>query len=691
MRIPTGGGHGERALPRALIVVAAGLWLMPAPSPAADPSVARQWNEALLSAIRIDFPAPTVHARNLYHTSAAMWDAWASFDDQARGVFYTDKALPSANVAAARDAALSYAAYRVLSERYTHAVDPGASQAIFDGLMGALGHDRDITTTIGNTPAAIGNRIAEAVLTLNVNDGSNERHHYVDYTGYAAANDPLVLPLSGDGTASPMNDPNRWQPLAFDLALTQNGLEADLVQTYVGPHWGAVTPFALRPEPGQAPWTAMDPGPPPQLGGAGDATFRQNVISVIQHSAVLDPGATTVPSQLVSLGMNAGDSTLIDISPASLGNRPPGTHIDQGHELNPATHEPYTPQWVRLGDYGRVIAEFWADGPESETPPGHWFTLANAVADHPLLQKRIGGVGPRVDDLEWDVKTYLALGGAVHDAAVAAWGAKRHYDYVRPISMIRYMGGLGQSSEPGGASYHPDGLPLVPGLVELIINETTAEGERHEHLAGHEGEVAIFAWAGEGAVPAGAVAGCAWIRAVEWWPYQRSTFVTPAFAAYLSGHSTFSRAAAEVLAAVTGDPFFPGGLGEYAFPPEAYLAFEPGPSTDVTLQWATYFDAADEAGISRLFGGIHVASDDFPGRIAGSAIGTAAWQHGLSFFGAVPEPAALATLATLGTAAMLRRRRPRLNPQAGPSRPAADTPAGAMPRWAPRPRGGRAP
>ena len=45
------------------------------------PSVARQWKEVLLTAIRNDLARPTVHARNLYHTSAAMWDAWAAYDD----------------------------------------------------------------------------------------------------------------------------------------------------------------------------------------------------------------------------------------------------------------------------------------------------------------------------------------------------------------------------------------------------------------------------------------------------------------------------------------------------------------------------------------------------------------------------------------------------------------------------------
>ena len=42
-------------------------------------------------------------------------------------------------------------------------------------------------------------------------------------------------------------------------------------------------------------------------------------------------------------------------------------------------------------------------------------------------------------------------------------------------------------------------------------------------------------------------------------PHQEAVeFVTPPFAGYISGHSTFSRAAAEVLTLLTGDPFFPG-------------------------------------------------------------------------------------------------------------------------------------
>ena len=71
----------------------------------------------------------------------------------------------------------------------------------------------------------------------------------------------------------------------------------------------------------------------------------------------------------------------------------------------------------------RGLAEFWADGPDSETPPGHWYVILNDVSDHPSFVKQLGGTGPVLNDLEWCVKTYLAMGGAMHDAAIAAWAS----------------------------------------------------------------------------------------------------------------------------------------------------------------------------------------------------------------------------------------------------------------------------
>src|SRR5207237_8350959 len=91
------------------------------------------------------------------------------------------------------------------------------------------------------------------------------------------------------------------------------------------------------------------------------------------------------------------------------------------------------------------------------------------------------------------------------------------------------------------------------------------------------------------------------------------------------GHTTFSRAAAEALTAITGAPFFPGGMGTYTIAANTGLAFEKGPSAPVQLQWATYYDAADQAGLSRIWGGIHPPVDDLAGRRTGAHCGQAVW------------------------------------------------------------------
>jgi hypothetical protein len=147
----------------------------------------------------------------------------------------------------------------------------------------------------------------------------------------------------------------------------------------------------------------------------------------------------------------------------------------------------------------------------------------------------------------------------------------------------------------------------------------------------------VRAWTGTPEDPETDVAGVDWILAADWVPYQRPTFVTPSFAGYVSGHSTFSRAAAEVLTAITGSELFPGGLGEFRIEPDS-LEFEAGPDDEVVLQWATYADASDEAGISRLYGGIHVRADDLRGREIGFECGRDAWALAQRYYdGTVAE------------------------------------------------------
>ncbi len=330
--------------------------------------------------------------------------------------------------------------------------------------------------------------------------------------------------------------------------------------------------------------------------------------------------------------VDVSDPTTMDISPGAYGHNSLGANDGKGWAKNPVTGEPYPPQVVPRADFARVMAEFWADGPNSETPPGHWNVLANMVADSPGFQRKLFGKGAPLDPLAWDVHVYLALDGAEHDAAITAWGTKRRYVTVRPISLIRWMGGKGQSSDPKGPSYDPQGLPLVPGLIEVVTKESSAPGQRHAALAFHVGEVAIRDWLGEPGDRKNQVSGVGWVRAVDWITYQRRTFVTPAFPAFISGHSTFSRAGAEVLASVTGSPYFPGGLGEYVAPKDTFLTFEKGPTTDVRLQWASYYDASDEAGQSRLYGSIHIPPDDYAGRRLGHLVGLDAVALATKYF-----------------------------------------------------------
>jgi Domain of unknown function (DUF6851) len=576
-------------------------------------SVARIWDEQTLALIREVVPAPTVHARNLFHMSVALWDAWAAYDPSADGYLVTEK-QQAPDVTAAREAAMSFAAYRVLLWRYGTVSDLATAKQELDATMASLCYRTDFASTEGDTPAALGNRIAAALIEYGRTDGSLEDERYKD-PSYRPVNDPLEVAQPGTF----MRDPNHWQPLALDKQLSQNGLPIPgQIQSFIGPHWGHVTSFALAPSDTGVP---IDPGSPPRLGTPTAQEFKDEAVEIIRRSSELD----------------ATDGITLDIGPGALGGNTLGTNDGHGHQVNPVTGQPYAADVVPRADYARVLAEYWADGPKSETPPGHWNVLANQVADSPGFQFKLGGQGPALDRPQWDVKMYLALNGAVHDAAIATWGAKGFYDSARPISMIRYMGGKGQSSDPSGPSYDPEGLPLVPGLIEVITSESRAPGQRHEATAGQVGEIAIKAWRGFPQDPATETSGVGWIRAVDWVPYQRSTFVTPAFAGYPSGHSTFSRAGAEVMTALTGSEYFPGGMYEWTLP-KGDLKHEEGPTQDVTLEWATYFDAADQAGVSRLFMGIHIPSDDFEGRKIGSACGKDAIALALRHFDGSAKP-----------------------------------------------------
>ena len=617
-----------------------------------DLSIARLWNEALLEAIRNDFARPNVHARNLFHTSIAMYDSWAIYNNSKTYLLgktingYTsifNQFKPNENIEQSLSKTISYAMYRVLAHRFKNS--PGAEQSFqrFQLIMNQLNYEIGVITTdyTSGDAAALGNYIAETIIEYGLQDDSNEEKDY-EYNYYTPVNNSLNLTLPG--LSNGLQNPNRWQPLTFNTFIDQSGnlINSDTPK-FLGPEWGNVSSFSLTDTDkvefsrnGNIYKVYHDPGNPPYLNlnekDVNSEQYMWNFSLVSLWSAHLDPS----------------DGIMWDISPASLGNVDINSYPKQfnnydefydefnggdkstGRSINPKTGTPYQTQIVPRGDYTRVLAEFWADGPDSETPPGHWFTILNYVNDHEQTMKKLAGTGEELSTLEWDIKSYFTLGGAMHDAAISAWSVKGWYDYIRPISAIRYMSSLGQSSDENLPNYHVAGIPLKNGYIEIISDTDPIRGNNNQHV----GKIKLKAWKGHNYIsnPQTDLAGVDWILAENWWPYQKPSFVTPPFAGYVSGHSTFSRAAAEVLTLLTGDEYFPGGMGEFIAKKDDFLKFEKGPSVDVKLQWATYRDASDQTSLSRIWGGIHPPADDLLGREIGEKIGISAFSKAMSYF-----------------------------------------------------------
>lgn len=204
-----------------------------------------------------------------------------------------------------------------------------------------------------------------------------------------------------------------------------------------------------------------------------------------------------------------------------------------------------------LSDQHKVIAEYWANGPKTETPPGHWCLFARWVSERDRL------------DIEHEVKLYFMLGQALLDASIAAWDYKRNRMAARPITQIR----ANWAGKKVGSWQHGVGNVTVDGA--------------------------------------------------EWMPFQAFDFVTPPFPDHISGHSTFSAAGAEIMSLATGSDNF-----------GATQSFEPGslqiessvPAQTVELGWSSFSAAAEEAGLSRLYGGIHVRSAHLGGASVGREV-----------------------------------------------------------------------
>ena len=222
---------------------------------AQEESIARIWNEEVLNGIRNDFARPTVHARNLWHTSVAMYDIWAIYNPEAEPYFmgntvsgfeFEFDGIPvSANPEEDIQEAISYAMYRLLFNRFLRSPGAGNVFGRMNSLMTQFGYSLSFSSTSyqGGNPAALGNYVAEQIIAFGDQDNSNQVNDY-ENEYYNPVNDPLLIFENG---IMELNDPNRWQPLTLEIFIDQSGNEIPgNTPDFLGPEWGQVSAFGLK-------------------------------------------------------------------------------------------------------------------------------------------------------------------------------------------------------------------------------------------------------------------------------------------------------------------------------------------------------------------------------------------------------------------------------------------------------------
>ena len=464
-----------------------------------------KWDDELLQAIRANpgGTGPTVTARALGVLHTATYDAWAAYDPVAK-VTRPDGPSQQAKASITLDnktKAISYAAYRVLLDLFP------ARKADFDAQMAELLYDPDdlgdFNPANPSAPVATAQGVGNKAAYAVITFRHSDGANQLG--GYADTTG--YQPVN---TWDKVNDPWRWQPLCV---LTTTGVA-----------------------------NGMPPIPPP-----GNNCDPPNY--TIQRPLTPQWGNITPFASLSAIQYKVPGPP----------KNPDGTCC------SPTDIETALADTSNLDDVKKAKAEYWADGPRTEFPPGHTAVFAQALSRK------------RGHSLDTDTKLFFALGNAMLDSSIAAWREKYKWDFVRPVTAIR------------------------------------------EHYKGQ----LINSWLGPGHSPSYGL-----VPAEQWMPYQALTVVTPGFPEYVSGHSTFSGAGSQILLGFTGSDAFNASVTI----PAGSLKIEPGsPAADVTLSWSTFTAAADEAGWSRRYGGIHFYSGDTHGRMLGKMVGSNAWSKAQAY------------------------------------------------------------
>ena len=542
-------------------------------APSAGATIVVDWNAAALQEVRLS-PAlrngPPMVARALAIAHTCMYDAWTQYDEVAVATTgFLLRQDPGDRTDAKKAEAISFAAYRCLLNLFPD----GAAR-----LAKVMSNHGYITNT--TAPANIGNIAAQAVIDARANDGSNQYGNAPCPSGNVCPSPsvqvtvlapvPCVVdtyPWTTEPLQHLLDAPPELQPLPCvgpngDPSGPYADYDDDGYSHYVPSNrlMGYCSPLVTERCPGgylngnpdpfikpALPWPdVVDPNRWQPL--VYNNNKRQTFLGA--HWANVTPFALTSAQQFD------------DIVP------PPDVQKNFGHyQKNVNEVLQFS---AALDATSKLNVEYWADGPASELPPGHWGLFAQFVSHH-----RLGRDNNTIDE---DVKMFFAMHNASFDAGIVAWHVKRKYDGVRPITAIRYL---------------------------------------------KQGQM-VLAWAGPNQSPS-----TQWIPGEKWMPYNPGSNLTPGFPGYISGHSIFSSASATVLRLFTGSDTF--GYSEDI--PANFGRVEPGiPAVPTPVSFATFSQAAQQAGLSRIQGGIHFLDDITVGYDLGVLIGQQAWDKAQTYF-----------------------------------------------------------
>src|SRR5437867_578178 len=505
-------------------------------------------------------------ARALAIAHTCMYDAWAAYDEFAVGTTDTRSDLlpPGSRRRPAEErtddnktTAISFAAYLCLRNLYP---DVASKVRLDVALAAALASSRyDPNNASSVTAAVIGNIVAQAVIDARRNDGSNQ---YGDLAPVPVLCESVSYPRPPPELSVTVMQLVGADPLLQPLPClgpggAQTGPYADYDDLAAGyRHYVPSNPLMgfCRPELTEcpAPDGYIDPVLPwPYV---VDPNHWQ---PLVYNNHARQTFVAAHWERVTSFALTSADQfDNILIVPLPDYAKSPGQYQKDVNDMIQYSRD--------LDTERKLIVEYWADGPDSELPPGHWGLFAQWVSqrdNHAIDQ---------------DVKMFFAMHNASFDAGIVAWHVKRKYDGVRPITAIRYVK-QGQTVRAWGGSGRP---------TEDIPGE-------------------------------------------KWMPYNPGSNLTPPFPGYISGHSTFSSASATVLQLFTGSDYF----GFSTDIPANFGRVEPGiPAVPTTISFATFSEAAQQAGLSRLYGGIHFSDDNTTGQALGALIGQQAWAKAQTYF-----------------------------------------------------------